>query len=310
MAVGTSIPVSDSLRLLLCAAMDAAELVELEKPGLTNKLEVGVILGLLALMFAGMGYLVSGMQSVHWGLVVGLAFTSAFFFRAPAAVLRRYRVKELDDAEHPDVSECVARLAKRADLSEPPALRVTERDDCDAFSVRTPRKATIVMGTGILAHLDARHREAVLAHEISHIKNRDTAVMGLADILVRMTRTMGYIGIVVLIANGPLSLIWEQEMPWGFAATLIGAPFVAKGLLSLLGRARELRADRDAARLTGDPMALAEALEHLEKENPPKKGILRALNPYGIAPAPSDIRNHPATEVRVDLLEEMAKGTD
>jgi len=289
--------------------MDAAKKVDLEKPGLTNKLEVGLMVGLIAILFAGLGFLISGVQSVHWGFVGGAAFLSAFFIRGPRAVLRRYKTKELDDAKYPRVRPCVEGLAERAGLDVCPAIVVTERDDCDAFSVRTPHKATIVVGAALLEHLEDRHIEAVLAHEISHIKNRDTAVMALADILVRMTRTMSHLGLVLLLFNGVLDLLWDSEMPWGFVGALIVAPFLAKGLMSVLGRAREFRADRDAARLTGDPNALAEALIRFEKEAQPKKGILRMLNPYGIAPAPSDIRNHPQTEVRVDLLRKMSSGT-
>ncbi len=288
--------------------MELADHIELEKPGLSNRLEAGVIISVIALMFAGLGFLVSGMQTVHWGVVVGVAFASVFFFRGPAAVLRRYRVKELDDAEYPGVRAAVGRLAMRAGIEHVPDLKVTTRDDCDVFSVQTPHKATIVLGTAVLDHADARHLEAVLAHEVSHIKNRDTAVMGIADVLVRMTRTMSHLGLLLLVVNGALTMLWESQMPWGFVFALVAAPFVAKGLLSILGRARELRADRDAAKLTGDPKALAEALVAFEKKAKPteKRGLLRALNPYGIAPAPSDIRNHPATVTRVELLERMA----
>jgi heat shock protein HtpX len=290
--------------------MDAVvDLVELEKPGISNKVEAGLIIGLIASMFAGLGFLISGFQTVHWGVVIGVAFVSVFFFRGPLAVLRRYRVKELDDAKYPGVRGCVARLSERAGLEAIPDVKMTTRDECDVFSVQTPNKATIVVGTAVLDYLEERLLEGVLAHEISHIKNRDTAVMGIADVLVRMTRTMSHLGLVLLLMGGVLELLWDSEMPWGFVSTLIFAPFVAKGLLALLGRARELRADRDAAKLTGDPMALAEALvEFDDKARPNKKrGILRALNPYGIAPAPSDIRNHPATEVRVSRLEKLAE---
>jgi heat shock protein HtpX len=257
-------------------------------------------------MFAGLGFLISGVQSVHWGLVLGVAFLSTFFIRGPFAVLRRYRAKDLDDTKHPGVRDELERLAARAGLVEAPDLKVTDRDDCDVFSVSTPRKATIVVGSAVLASLASEHLRAVLAHEVSHIKNRDTVVMGVADILVRMTRTMSSLGLILLVVNGVLTMLFDKEMPWGFVGVLIVAPFLAKGVLSLLGRARELRADRDAARLTGDPESLATALELFDAHAKPKRGLLRALNPYGIAPTPSDIRNHPKTELRTDLLRNMA----
>jgi heat shock protein HtpX len=201
----------------------------------------------------------------------------------------------------------VTQLSKRAGLDEVPDIRMTTRDDCDVFSVQTPKTATIVVGTAVLDYLSSEHLRAVLAHEISHIRNRDTLVMGIADILVRMTRTMSGLGLILLLVNGVLTLLFDSQMPWGFVTALIGAPFIAKGLMKLLGRARELRADRDAAKLTGDPEALAKALEIFAEHAQPKRGLLRSMNPYGVAPAPSDIRNHPKTQIRVDLLRGMVK---
>ncbi|RLB55661.1 MAG: hypothetical protein DRJ42_05620 [Deltaproteobacteria bacterium] len=280
--------------------------VALEGSGVRNGVELGIILALIGLIFAGLGFLIAGRQTIHWGVVAGLAFTSVFFFRGPLAVLRRYRTRPLADETRPVLVECVERLSSRAGLTEVPDLRITDRDDCDAFSVGAVRIKTNVLGTELIAHLEPRHLEAVIAHEVSHIKNRDTMVMGVADLFVRMTRTMSHLGLLLLVVNGALTQLFDGGISWGFVAALICTPMLAKGLLMALGRARELRADRDAVKLTGDASALAEALVLFEKHAQPKRGMLRSMNPYGIAPAPSDIRNHPPTEMRVELLRAMA----
>jgi heat shock protein HtpX len=271
-------------------------------------IEVVALLGALLALFAGLGFLVAGTHTIHWGVVAGVALLGGFLFRAPHAILRRYRAVPIDEELHRGAVEAVRKLATKAGLDEPPELRVTKRDECDAFSVATPRRATIVIGEGLLARLDERHLEAVIAHEIGHIKNRDTAVLGFADLVVRMTRVLSQLGLVLLVANGVLELLSSATLPWGFVLALLVTPYVAKALFSVLGRAREHRADADAARLTGDPEALAEALEHLHDAPRPTKTtrLLRALNPYGIAPSPSGLRDHPPTALRAERLRRLA----
>lgn len=265
-----------------------------------------MILGVLVLMFAGLGYLVSGFESVHWGIVVGAGFASVFFFRSPQAILKRYRARPLAPPARDRLEAIVASLAREAGLDDVPEVLTTTRD-CDAFSVATPRRATIVVGEGLLDGFEDREVRAILAHEISHVKNHDTVVLGVADLVVRMTRTIASLGLVLVVANLGLDFLFESHVPWGFVAALVITPWLARTLFSVLGRARERRADVDAAALTNDPMALAAALERLEGLPKPKKSVLRAMNPYGIAPAPSNLRNHPPTAVRIARLEALAR---
>ena len=159
------------------------------------------------------------------------------------------------------------------------------------------------MTDGLLRELDPRELVGVLAHEVSHIRNNDLRVMGLADLFSRATGLLSFLGQLLLLLNLPLILIAEVAINWWAIALLVFAPSLSALAQLALSRTREFDADLNAARLTGDPDGLASALRKLEYI---QGGWLeRIFLPGRRAPQPSVLRTHPATDERVARLAQL-----
>jgi heat shock protein HtpX len=170
----------------------------------------------------------------------------------------------------------------------------------NAFAVGSPRDAAIALTDGILRHLDLRELTGVLAHEISHVRNRDLWLMNLADLTGRLTRMMSLLGFGLLIIGLPMWLGGAGHLPWLLLPLLMFAPQLTVLLQLALSRSREFDADLDAAGLTGDPAGLASALVKLERH---QRGLWeRILLPGHRLPEPSLLRSHPPTEERIARL--------
>ena len=140
---------------------------------------------------------------------------------------------------------------------------------------------------------------------MSHIKNNDIKVMGMADTIMRVTHMLSGIGKILLIVNLPLMMSGKGSFSWIAVALLIFAPNIATMLQLGLSRAREYDADVGAVDLTKDPYSLAAALQKLEKLN---TGMLqKIILPGRKIPEPSLLRTHPHTEDRIERLDIMAK---
>jgi heat shock protein HtpX len=174
---------------------------------------------------------------------------------------------------------------------------------CNAFALGSRSRPYVAVTDCLLRRLDPRELAGVLAHEISHIRSNDLRVMGLADMLSRGTRMLSWIGQLLLIINLPLMLTGQVMVPWLAILVLLVAPTASALLQLALSRTRELDADLNAVRLTGDPRGLARALARLEQL---KGGILsRILLPERGNPEPSLLRTHPVTEQRIRRLLEL-----
>jgi heat shock protein HtpX len=170
----------------------------------------------------------------------------------------------------------------------------------NAFAVGQRNDAAIAMTDGLIRSMDLRQLSGILAHEMSHIANGDLKVMGLADILNRVTSFMSTLGLLGIPAVFGMGL----DLPVGGLLLLIFAPTIG-GLLQLgLSRSREYDADLDGASLTGDPEGLAMALTYLEER---QRGIWEGLFlPGARMPQPSLLRTHPKTEHRVARLRALS----
>jgi heat shock protein HtpX len=148
--------------------------------------------------------------------------------------------------------------------------------------------------------MSAREIAGVLAHEISHIASGDLAVMGMADLITRMTRTLSMVGLVLVLFNIPIAAVGGDYLPWGALILLVVAPILSFLLQMALSRAREFEADHGAVNISGDPQALAQALEKLEIQ---QSGFLRhVFLPHQPGTEPSLLRSHPITEERVQRI--------
>jgi heat shock protein HtpX len=196
----------------------------------------------------------------------------------------------------PELHKVVRELAARADLASVPQLHYVQSQMLNAFAVGKPEDSAIAVTDGLLRAMTMRQIAGILAHEMSHIRNGDLKVMGLADVLNRITSfmsTMGLIGIPTMLGTG-----WN--IPIIGLLLLIFAPTIGGLLQMALSRAREYDADLDGAALTGDPEGLASALATLEhRQRGQWEGLIL---PGSRLPEPSLLRTHPKTEDRIARL--------
>jgi heat shock protein HtpX len=227
------------------------------------------------------------------GATAALAWVQLVYTRRE--VLAAADARPISESEYPDLHARLRRLSQTADVT-PPDLAVAETDSANCFTVGDLRGGTVVVSTGLLETLDDEELDAVLAHELAHLRNRDAAVMTLATFLPALAndeyslfpergpaRTLalgiatvvGYAASTALVAAPPFSL--ASLLAFGaFAAFTVLFGGVALGLLALpvviltgyLSRYREIAADRAGALLAGDPAAMAGALEKLDAEAP------------------------------------------
>jgi heat shock protein HtpX len=247
------------------------------------------IMGLLAFtMFGFTGLVVAA--------IIGAIGVAGLGRVSPKMVLGLYKARPLEAHETPQLQETVAELAARAKLPAIPKLYYVPTQMMNAFAVGNQHDAAIAVTDGLLRTMSARQIQGILAHETAHIMNGDLHVMGMADVLNRITSfmsTMGLLGVPLVFGIG-------VKAPLLGLLLMIFAPTLG-GLLQLgLSRAREFDADLDGATLTGDPEGLASALRLLEEKQGAKwEGMIL---PGSRLPHPSLLRTHPQTEARVARL--------
>ena len=254
----------------------------------------------MALIFGACAWSLWGAEGVLWafvGMVMALVFSPSL---PPGLVLQMYRARPLPPAAFPEGRAILRYLADKAALPVVPQLYYLPSTLLNAFAVGGSRSASIALTDGMLRCLTLREINGVLAHEVSHIANKDLWIMNLTDVMSRITAMMSYLGMFLFVMNLPLVVAGMATVPWLLVILLVLAPTIM-GLLQLaLSRTREFDADLDAAKLTGDPMGLASALAKLERYQ--GRVWENILLPGQRIPEPSLPRTHPPTDERVRRL--------
>jgi heat shock protein HtpX len=262
-----------------------------------------------ALLVAGIGAVVAVATALVWGpsgvlaSFVTIAVLAAFAPRLPPElVMRLYRAQLVAPGRGGQLGALVDELARRAELPARPALYVVPSLTVNAFAAGTPRHAAIALSEGLLRRLTMREIAAVLAHEISHIRNNDLWIMGLADLMTRFVQTLFYLALVLALFNLFATLNADPVISWSAIVLLYLAPAISSLLQLGLSRAREFDADFEAAQLTGDPLGLASALRRLEASTGHFWEDFMVPVPARRVPVPSLLRTHPPTEERIRRL--------
>ncbi|HET7587809.1 MAG TPA: zinc metalloprotease HtpX [Gammaproteobacteria bacterium] len=283
-----------------------------------NTLRTTALLALLTALFLWIGHALGGMA----GLVIAFIFAAGMnigsYWFSDKLVLRMYRAREAGPGEAPELHSIVAELAQRASMPMP-RVYIVDSDAPNAFATgRGPDHAAVAATTGLLRMMTREELTGVLAHELSHVRHRDTLVSAIAA-------TLG--GAIAMLANmAQWALLFggfggndEDEGGMGFAGALvmmIVAPIAATLIQLAVSRSREYGADDGGAELTGNPLGLASALRKLDSANQrmvmpraqahPATSHLFIVNPLkgGLA---SLFSTHPPIEERIRRLEAMAK---
>jgi len=265
-----------------------------------NRLQSTALLLFLSAFLGLLGWLLWGGAGILILLTVGLSAVVMNPTLSPRWVMRMYGASRLDIDSAPALTIAIQRLSERAGLPELPQLYYVPSRILNAFAVGNPRQSAIALTDGMLRRLEMREIVGVLAHEMSHIRNNDLWVMGLADMFSRATSLLSLLGQLMLLFSLPLVLFSMVKINWPAILLLIFAPMLSSLAQLALSRTREYDADLNAVRLTGDPDGLAAALAKIERI---QGGWLeRILLPGRGVPEPSLLRTHPETSDRIARL--------
>ncbi len=262
-----------------------------------------------------MAFFLSLLGGLLWGFLgflllpiiglIGALFNPAL---SPKIIMRLYRSQAISIQQAPVLIELITVLSQRAGLKSPPTIHYINSQTLNAFAVGSRKQSAIAVTDGLLRQLSLREIAAVLGHEISHIRNNDLWVMGLADTFSRISSAFSFIGLFLLFINLPLLLFTNVMISWPAIALLIFAPHLTALAQLALSRVREYDADLNAAKLTNDPVGLAHALAKIEHI---QGGWLeKILMPGRRIPTPSLLRTHPKTEDRIQRLTALKPSVD
>lgn len=276
-----------------------------------STLRTGVLLGVMTALFVGVGFMVGGEAGMIFAFGLAVAMNAFAWWNSDKLVLRMYGARQVDARSAPELHRVVARLAGRAGLPMP-KLFVIDNDQPNAFATgRDPEHASVAATTGLLRRLSWQEIAGVMAHELAHVRNRDTLIM---------TVTATLAGAIGLLAQfGFLFGRGARGNPFGIVGVLVAmivAPLAAALVQMAVSRSREYAADRGGAEICGNPLWLADALEKIAAparridnraaEANPATAHLFIVNPLHAHRRDSLFATHPATENRVRALRRMA----
>jgi heat shock protein HtpX len=219
-----------------------------------------------------------------------IALNGFVYWKSDSLALRANGARELGPNEHPRLQSIVGLLADRAGIPMP-RVYIVERPEPNAFATgRDPKHAAIAVTTGLLEAMDERQLIGVLAHELSHVKNRDTLVGTIAATIGGAVSFLAQMGQFQLIFGGGDE---EGGNPMLALLAVILAPIAALIIQLAVSRGREYLADSTGARLTGDPEGLAQALETLQAHQQ-QHGLMARLRGRGRGHAGPEPQANPA----------------
>ncbi|EGV50854.1 peptidase M48 Ste24p [endosymbiont of Riftia pachyptila (vent Ph05)] len=264
---------------------------------LANRIQSLLLLVAMVSFLSLLGWVLWGVDGIFWLLLLGFVLLLFNPVASPWLIMRMYRATRLTSVKAPTLDSTLRELAHRAGLHRVPELFYVPSPMVNAFTVGSRNEAVIAVTDGLLRSLDTRETVGVLAHEVSHIRNNDMWVMGMADLFSRLTSLLSLLGQFLLLLNLPLIVMSNVSINWFAILLLIFAPNLSALAQLGLSRTREYEADLSAARLTGDPEGLANALVKIEQ----RSGSLleRLFLPGRRIPEPSLLRTHPPTKERV-----------
>jgi heat shock protein HtpX len=278
-----------------------------------NYLKTTLLLGALTGLLMLFGNLAGGQNGMTMALIfAGLMNFGAYWF-SDKIVLAMYRAQKVDESAAPGLFRIVRSLAEKANMPMP-KVYIIPTDAPNAFATgRSPKHASVAATEGILRILSEQELEGVMAHELSHVQNRDTLT---ATIAATLAGAIAYLA--TMIKWGAILGGRDDDNRGGLIGSLAMAfiaPIAAMLIQMAISRSREYAADEAGGRLCGKPLALAGALERLEhaaRERPlvganPAAASLFIVNPFRGQAMLSLFSTHPPMEKRIARLRELAR---
>ncbi|MBI4162444.1 MAG: zinc metalloprotease HtpX [Candidatus Aenigmarchaeota archaeon] len=264
-------------------------------------LRTALLLGTLTAIFLLVGYIFAGIAGATIALVLALLLNFVSYWYSDSFVLKLYKAKKYENKK---IQAIIEKIAKKAEIPVPP-LYIVDMKVPNAFATgRSPKHSAVAVTKGLMDTLTDEEIEGVLAHEMSHIKNRDTLVSTMAATIAGAISWLAY---AFYFSNN------EEKSPLSFVFLFILAPFAAMLIQLAVSRSREYGADKTGA-MMADPLKLADALEKISAsaKSMPIAGNsstahLFIINPFRAGALTGLFSTHPSTESRVKILRAMKK---
>ena len=282
-----------------------------------NTLKTAVLMALLTGILVVVGGSLGGSEGAMLMLLISLGMNFFSYWFSDSIVLKSYGAREITNAEAPDLYQLVAKLAEKAELPMPKVC-IINSDVPNAFATgRNPSHAAVAVTTGIMRALDYNELSGVLAHELSHVKHRDTLISTIAASIAGVISMIAQIAQFAAIFGGRSSDDDRDGGIVGSLVTIIIAPLAAAVIQMAISRSREYDADKSGGEICGNPMYLANALQKIERyaqhavlpNATQATSHLFIINPLsGAKKAFSSLfSTHPATSDRIERLHEQAR---
>jgi len=278
-----------------------------------NFTRTAVLLAAMTALFLGVGYLIGGPSGTVIAFLIALGMNAFAYWNSDKMVLRMYGAREVDARSAPGLYGIVEQLCLRANLPMP-KVYIIENPQPNAFATgRSPDHAAVAATTGLLKMLTQEELAGVMAHELAHVRNRDTLTMTITATLAGAVAMLGNFAFFFggnRDNNNPLGIV-------GVIAMAILAPMAAALVQMAVSRTGEYAADRAGAEICGHPLWLAAALQKIDHaarridnsvtERNPATAHLFIINPLHVHKMDGLFSTHPKTENRVARLRELAQ---
>jgi heat shock protein HtpX len=277
-----------------------------------NLMKTAILMAAITALFMLLGQMFGGRSGMMLALLVALGLNFFSYWFSDKIVLRMYNAHEVDDSSAPQFVRMIRELANNAGLPMPRVYLIDEQAPNAFATGRNPAHAAVAATTGIVQLLSERELRGVMSHELAHVRHRDILI---STISATMAGAIGMLANFAAFFGGRDSE-GRPTNPLAGILVAILAPLAASLIQMAISRAREFEADRGGAEISGDPQALASALQKIHHyaqgiplmaaERHPETAQMMIMNPLSGGGLRGLFSTHPPTEERVDRLLAMA----
>ncbi|MDZ7812729.1 MAG: zinc metalloprotease HtpX [Ideonella sp.] len=278
-----------------------------------NLMKTAILMAAITALFMVIGQFLGGQTGMMIALLVAVGMNFYSYWFSDKMVLRMYSAQEVDAQSAPEFYRMVQELAERAQMPMPRVYLINEQAPNAFATGRNPENAAVAATTGILRVLNERELRGVMAHELAHVKNRDILISTISATMAGAISMLANFGMML----GGRNSEGRPGNPIVSILVMFLAPLAASVIQMAISRSREFEADRGGAEISGDPAALASALQKIQRvaqgvpleatERHPETAQMMIMNPLSGGGLRGLFSTHPATEERVERLLAMAQ---
>jgi len=278
-----------------------------------NMMKTAILMAAITALFMAIGSLLGGRQGMMLALIVALGMNFFSYWFSDTMVLKMYNAQQVDETSAPQFYRMVQDLAARAELPMPRVFIINDESPNAFATGRNPEHAAVAATTGILRALSDRELRGVMAHELAHVRHRDILI---STVSATMAGAISMLANFAMFFGGRDSEGRSRNPIVGILVMLL-APLAASLIQMAISRSREYEADRGGAEISGDPQALAAALQKIHRvaqglpleaaERHPETAQMMIVNPLSAGGLRGMFSTHPPMEERVARLLAMAQ---